>query len=594
VSAQEEFARLQLQFIDPTQRDYEIIRPIVLLGETAAERSRQTGVERTVVGDKARRFVLGGMAALQDQRTQNREPQEPVYPEAIAGYIVYLKQLYPPIHLREIERILLRKFGYKTNHHTLRRFLAPYEMPIQLELDLTTFSSYDDAYQARWRVVRMASEGWNKKSIADCLKLSRTHVYTILEAFEREGFEGLEDHRRRPPHHPGNQLSLPFLKEVLDLQHEYPRAGRFRIHGLLSQQRDTPPPSEPTVGRAMALNRQLHGAPGPWKSAREEKPAQVSLRHLPYRPDYPHQMWFTDIRYLVQLDGRWVYSICVMEGYSRKMLAGMVSPHQDLTAVLQILYAALSEYGCPEALVSDNGSVFTAHDYLAILRDLDIEPLHIEKGKPWQNLIEAQFKVQLRLADFKFEQGQTLGEVQNHHAGFIETFNTTAHWAHRHRVDGYRMPVDVLGWLRGRRVEPKRLRELFGRTGFLRTVNRYGFVSVQRFYLYAEDGLSRQRVSIWIYEGELSIEYQKTRLARYRCDYDPKQRQLQAVNGPTFYDTPFASPQLELIELDDEQWIKFQRRPTRHYTRRLAMLPQQLSLIDVGASALVLLALKAI
>jgi len=58
VSAQEEFARLQLQFIDPTQRDYEIIRPLILFGETAAERSRQTGVERTVVSDKARRFVL--------------------------------------------------------------------------------------------------------------------------------------------------------------------------------------------------------------------------------------------------------------------------------------------------------------------------------------------------------------------------------------------------------------------------------------------------------------------------------------------------------------------------------------------------------
>ena len=47
----------------------------------------------------------------------------------------------------------------------------------------------------------------------------------------------------------------------------------------------------------------------------------------------------------------------------------MASPHQDLTAVLQILYAALAAYGCPQALVSDNGSVFTAKDYLAILRD---------------------------------------------------------------------------------------------------------------------------------------------------------------------------------------------------------------------------------
>src|SRR5688500_16310708 len=74
------------------------------------------------------------MAALQDQRTQSRDPQEPGYPEAIAGYIVYLKQLYPPIHLREIERILLRKFGFKTNHHTIRRFLAPYETRSNLSL----------------------------------------------------------------------------------------------------------------------------------------------------------------------------------------------------------------------------------------------------------------------------------------------------------------------------------------------------------------------------------------------------------------------------------------------------------------------------
>ena len=92
---------------------------------------------------------------------------------------------------------------------------------------------------------------------------------------------GLEDHRRRPPHHPGNQLSLPFLKEVLDLQHEYPRAGRFRIHGLLSQQRDTPPPSEPTVGRAMAINRQLARSPRTLDQCPPgSKPAQsASERH---------------------------------------------------------------------------------------------------------------------------------------------------------------------------------------------------------------------------------------------------------------------------------------------------------------------------
>jgi transposase InsO family protein len=550
-------------------------------------------VERTVVGDKARRFVLEGMLGLTDRRAEAAGRKGHSYPEAIAGYIVYLKQLYPPIHLREIARIVQRKFGYKTNHHTLKQFLEPYNTPIQLELGLTTFSTFADAYHARWTVVRMAYEGWNKKSIADCLKLSRTHVYTILEAFERDGFAGLEDQRTRPPQHPDNQLTLPLLKEILDIQHEYPRAGRFRVHGFLEQQRAEPPPSERTVGRAMAINRQFHGAPGPWQSARDEHPDAVSFKHLPYRPAYRHHLWFTDIRYLVQLDGSWVYSICLIEGYSRKIVAGMASPHQDLPAILQILFAALAEYGCPQAIVSDNGSVFRAGDYLAILRALDIEPLHIEQGKPWQNMIEAQFKVQLRLADFHFEQAQTLEDVQNQHAAFIETFNTTSHWAHRTRADGHRTPVEVLGWLRGRVVEPQRLRELFGRTEFLRTVNHYGFVSVQRFYLYAENGLARQRVSIWIYEGQLSIEYHKTLLARYRCNYDSKQGQLQEVSAPTLYATAFRSPQLELIELDDEQWRKCQRRPLSTYTRHRAMLPEQLFLLDLGASALFLLALKA-
>jgi len=593
VSAQEEFEHIRRQFIDPIQHDYEVIRPIVLFAETAAERSRQTGVERTVVGDKARRFVLEGMLGLTDRRAEAAGRKGRSYPEAIASYIVYLKQLYPPIHLREIARIVQRKFGYKTNHHTLKRFLEPYNTPIQLELGLTTFSTFADAYQARWTVVRMAYEGWNKKSIADCLTLSRTHVYTILEAFERDGFAGLEDQRTRPPQHPDNQLTLPLLKEILDIQHEYPRAGRFRVHGLLEQQRAEPPPSERTVGRAMAINRQFHGAPGPWQSARDAPPEAVSFKHLPYRPAYRHHLWFTDIRYLVQLDGSWVYSICLIEGYSRKIVAGMASPHQDLTAILQILFAALAEYGCPQAIVSDNGSVFRAGDYLAILRALDIEPLHIEQGKPWQNMIEAQFKVQLRLADFHFEQARTLEEVQNQHAAFIETFNTTSHWAHRTRADGHRTPVEVLGWLRGRVVEPQRLRELFGRTEFLRTVNHYGFVSVQRFYLYAENGLARQRVSIWIYEGQLRIEYHKTLLARYRCIYDARHGQLQEVSAPTLYATAFRSPQLELIELDAEQWRKCQRRPLSTYTRHRAMLPEQLFLLNLGASALFFLALKA-
>src|SRR5262249_4549400 len=257
------------------------------------------------------------------------------------------------------------------------------------------------------------------------------------------------------------------------------------------------------------------------------------------------------------------------------ILAGLASEHQDLPALLPLPFAALSTYGCPEGIVADHGAVFQAHDSVAILQALEIEPKYSELRKPWQNLIEAQCKVQLRLADLQCEQAGTVEEGQGLHAAFIETFNTTRHGAHQDRADGRWTPVEVLGWVRGRVVDAERLRNLFGRVQFLRTVNPYGFVSIQRFYIYAEQGLSRQRVAVWIYEGQLRIEYRETLIARYRWAYDPRQKRLREVSHPRLYCTMFASPQLELIELDDTQWIKVQQRSFARRRQRITTIEEQ-------------------
>ena len=147
--------------------------------------------------------------------------------------------------------------------------------------------------------------------------------------------------------------------------------------------------------------------------------------------------------------------------------------------------------------------------------------------------------------------------------------------------------MDVLGWVRGRAVDSERLRRLFGRVQFLRTVNPYGFVSIQRFYIYAEQGLSRQRVAVWIYEGQRRIEYRETLVARYRCAYDQRQKRLREVSHPMLYHTVFASPQLELIELDDAQWIKVQQRSFARRTKRMTAIGEQLAFAGLGTSALI-------
>jgi len=90
VSTAEDFAQYQLHFIDPIQYDYEVIRPIVLFAETVAERSRQTGLERTTIGAKARRFIHDGMLGLVDQRAGHAGHKGHHYPEAVAAYMLYL------------------------------------------------------------------------------------------------------------------------------------------------------------------------------------------------------------------------------------------------------------------------------------------------------------------------------------------------------------------------------------------------------------------------------------------------------------------------------------------------------------------------
>lgn len=183
--------------------------------------------------------------------------------------------------------------------------------------------------------------------------------------------------------------------------------------------------------------------------------------------------------------------------------------------------------------------------YGAILAGLGIERCPIEQGKPWQNLIEAQCKIQLRLADATFERATSFEEVQAEHAMFIETFNTTAYWAHQEREDGLRTPVEVLQWARGRLVAPDLMRQLFRHVHLERTVDPRGYVRVQRFSIYAERGLARKRVSVWLYDGRLHSEYQQTLLAHYAYRYDRNRKRLRRVEQPQLQSTRFTDPQLE-------------------------------------------------
>lgn len=85
----------------------------------------------------------------------------------------------------------------------------------------------------------------------------------------------------------------------------------------------------------------------------------------------------------------------------------------------------------------------------------------------------------------------------------------------------------------------------------------------------------------WIYEGSLRIEYQDTLLAQYQADYDQRQKHFQHISQPTLYQTPFASPQLALFELDDEHWLKVYHRVYERRQKRIKQMGRQPQLINL-------------
>jgi len=62
---------------------------------------------------------------------------------------------------------------------------------------------------------------------------------------------------------------------------------------------------------------------------------------------------------------RW-WSLLMLEGYSRTILAGAVAPSEASWVALMVLSTACRRYGVPEGLLSDSGGAFTSNDCEAV------------------------------------------------------------------------------------------------------------------------------------------------------------------------------------------------------------------------------------
>jgi transposase InsO family protein len=476
---------------------YDVLRPILQGQCTLAQQSHATGIPYHRLWQDLRRFQHAGIVGLLDRRTlpraRGKPPIEARMPRDVQQQVVCLA-LAHPFTAHELARIVQTCHTITIDHRGIQRVLDVHQLtpdvlrlhhqatqqtslpplPSGQQLDLAlepttraqrlahalgpnhlllrfrTYHEYPTAEQARWRIIELLEVGFRPRRMAQLLDIQPAVVYYWSRRFHAFGLEGLTT-RRRVEAPITTRVSVQAMMDVFQLLDNNPLLGHYRVKMALDTLGYRY--GHTTVWQMVALYKQAHPRP-------PQEPRCPNAAERPLQAMAPHQVWFADLWYLVQIDGHWLYSILIFDGYSRALVGAGCLDRQNLSRLAHVFRQAITRWGAPDTVVSDHGAVFLALQ--PCLAQLDIQWSPITKGHPWQNLAEGGFSIQRRMLD-AYLIGCTQREtVYNQHAQFVQDYQLWGHWAHK-RQDArgriyYLSPEVILGNTRGKVVDTRRLR----------------------------------------------------------------------------------------------------------------------------------------
>ena len=157
------------------------------------------------------------------------------------------------------------------------------------------------------------------------------------------------------------------------------------------------------------------------------------------RAEFPKHVWSYDFMEDRTHNGVKFRVLNVIDEYTRECLAVRVGRRLTHRDVLDVLTKLFCEYGVPVHIRSDNGSEFTAKRVRAWLQRLEVKPLFIEPGSPWENGYIESFNGKMRDELLAREIFYSLKEAQV----LIEMWRRQYNTVRPHSTLGYRPPAPV-------------------------------------------------------------------------------------------------------------------------------------------------------
>ena len=166
---------------------------------------------------------------------------------------------------------------------------------------------------------------------------------------------------------------------VIELASQYGRYGYRQVTNLLNQEGfDVGKDRVYTIWRREGLK----------VPQKQPKCARLWLADgscIRHRPQYKNHVWSYDFVADRTADGRPFKILNIIDEYTRECICSFVDRRINSQKVILVLADLFLQRGIPQLIRSDNGPEFIAKKLMKWMNLLEVKPLFIHPGSPWEN-----------------------------------------------------------------------------------------------------------------------------------------------------------------------------------------------------------------
>jgi len=152
----------------------------------------------------------------------------------------------------------------------------------------------------------------------------------------------------------------------------------------------------------------------------------------------PNQVWGIDITY-IRMHQSWLYLAALMDWFSRRVLSWELSDRLEAEFCIRTLEEALNQ-ALPDIHNSDQGSQFTADEYLAILQAYpDIKISMDGRGRAFDNIFNERLWRSVKQEEVYLKDYTSFKQAKESLAGYLNFYNQER----IHQSLGYRTPAEL-------------------------------------------------------------------------------------------------------------------------------------------------------